>query len=506
MPLRNLVILFFTAIISLICYQTAIRNHYGGLLASAIGEISQNFVEPVDQRELFEGALHGMVEQLDPYSDYISPKELSEFQEELDQEFGGIGIVVGVAEQTQRLTVLSPLPGTPAYEAGLRAGDTILTIDGQSTEGFQLPDAVKLMRGEAGTMVRLTVLQAGSSEPIELELERATIPIASVLGDTRNPDGSWNFSLEQDDRLGYIRLVTFGDQTTEELEETIQSLQGKIDGLLLDLRGNAGGLLAAAVESVDMFIDEGTIVSIRGRNRVEWKDYEATRKATICRDMPLVVLVDHYSASASEIVAASLQDHQRAIVVGDRTWGKGTVQNVIPFEGGASALKLTTATYWRPNGENIHRSKDAKEEDAWGVTPDPGYELKLDDEEFRKLLTYRRERDYGAFPESQKELSEPTDQAKDAEQESETETEKVDLYRFRRPSTAKSHGSCPATYPISSTSGKGRTPRTLTALLTVLLGVDRTISTLYQSCLRRYTRGFSLLRDSGRAHGRECPG
>ena len=400
MPFRNLIILSSIGFFSLVCYSKAIRSHYGSLLAAAIGEVTQEYVEPVDKRELLEGALDGMLRQLDPYSEYISPDDLVKFEEEIDQEFGGVGIVVEVNPQTRRLTVLSPLPDTPAYHAGLRAGDMILSIDGQSTDGFIVTDAVDLMRGKPGTSVQLTILHAGQEEPFDLALERAIIPIASVLGDQRRPDGSWDFALREQPKLAFVRLVTFGDQTASELRQTLSSLaeSNQFDGLILDLRGNAGGLLTAAVAVADMFIDEGAIVSIRGRRENDRRDFEATRPTTIWRDVPMVVLVNRWSASASEIVAACLQDHQRATIVGERTWGKGTVQNVLSFEGGKSALKLTTATYWRPSGRNIHRGREAQEKDEWGVRPDPTEEVRLTDAEFEKVMLLRRDRDYGPAP------------------------------------------------------------------------------------------------------------
>ena len=394
MPTRNLVILVITTLVSMVCYRTAARNHYGALLAHAIGEIDAKFVREVDQRDLFEGAMKGMVEELDPYSGYISPEELQAFSEELGQEFGGIGIQVEVNRETKRLTVLSPLPDTPAYTAGMRAGDQILAIDGTDTENFQILDAVKLMRGEPGSKLVVTVLHAGENETVDMELERAIIPIASVLGDVRNPDGTWQFQLEKHPKIGYIRLATFGQKTATELKATLQELRPKIKGLILDLRGNGGGLLDVAVDVCDIFIEaDKKIVSIRGRDRKEWKDHVAANDPQFDMDVPMVVLVDGYSASAAEIMAACLQDHGRAKIVGMRSWGKGTVQSVMHFEGGRSRLKLTVATYWRPNGHNIHRHVDATADDNWGVTPNEGCLVEVDEETLTKIVYQRRERD-----------------------------------------------------------------------------------------------------------------
>ena len=427
MPARNLIILFLSAVISLLCYHTASRNHYGGLLATAIGEINETFVRPVDDRDLFEGAMDGMVRQLDPYSDYIDPDELAEFKEDLDQKFGGIGILVEVNSKTNRLTVLSPLPDTPASEAGMRAGDQILAIDGKSTEGFQIRDAVDLMRGDPGTSLLVTVLHAGDSESVDMELERAIIPIASVRGDVRNADGTWQFRLEDHPRIGLVRLATFGEKTAQEIRDTIRKLEGKIDGLILDVRGNGGGLLNSAIDVCNLFVDEGGIVSIRGRLESEYRDYYADPSSTVMRDLPLVVLIDGFSASASEITAGCLQDHGRAVVVGTRSWGKGTVQNVMPFEGGKSALKLTVATYWRPSGNNIHRHVDATDEDAWGVTPDEGCLVETDELTFTKIFLLRRKRDRVTTDEEVTDVEESgSDQVTEevvGENESDTDTE-----------------------------------------------------------------------------------
>ena len=400
MPRRNLLILFVSAVVSLACYRQALMSHYGATLTEALSIIDREYIDPVDSRVLFEGAMDGMVGQLDPYSGYTPPEEYNQFQETMDGEFGGIGIIVEVNQETGRLTVLSPLVGTPAYEAGLKSGDVILAIDGTELKDVSLSDSVKLMRGEVGTLVRVRIQHENRPAPIEYELQRARIPIESVLGDARRQDGTWVFRLVDHPKIGYIRIVNFAERTAEELGAALAAYQQpgqKIDGLIIDLRGNAGGLLTAAIETCDAFLDHGEIVTTRGRDKVVMDKYDASLGTELQGDVPLVILIDKYSASASEIVAACLQDHERAIVVGQRSWGKGTVQNVRPLEGGRSALRLTIGSYWRPSGQDIHKRKDAKESDAWGVRPNPGQEVNPTNQEVETFVLARRRRDVTSY-------------------------------------------------------------------------------------------------------------
>jgi carboxyl-terminal processing protease len=395
MPVRNLIVIVLASLLSLVCYAKTPRNRFASLYAEAVDHVSAHYIEEVAPRTLFEGAMNGMLSNLDPYSQYIGPAAYQEFQENLEQEFGGIGVMVELNPETDRLTVLSPIVGTPAYEAGMMAGDIILEVDGESTEGFGLPDAVELLRGPAGTTVKIQVQHKGDPEPVEMDIVRAKIEVPSVLGDIRLPDGNWSFLLEDNPRIGYIRVITFGDHTVSQLRDALRSIEAAgAEGLILDLRYNAGGLLTAAIETCDMFIDEGMIVSTRGRNATIQKQFEASSPMVIEAKMPIAVLVNKYSASASEIVAACLQDHGRAVVGGRRTWGKGTVQNVITLEMGKSLLKLTTATYWRPSGQNIHRGRNTEEDALWGVMPDDGFDVELTREQEEQIARQRRQRDY----------------------------------------------------------------------------------------------------------------
>ena len=392
MPRRTLRLIFAALLVSYLCYERLDRNPYGRYFAEVLDQVDRNYMEPVDKERLFETAVNGVVHQLDGYSSFIGQSKALRFHEQLGQKFGGIGIEVSLDPDTKQLTVMSPIAGTPAYTAGVRTGDKILAVDGNSTAGYSLDDAVKLLRGKPGEAVVLRVLHAGQASPTDYAIARAVIKVDSVLGDRREADGSWNFFLAGHDHLGYVRITSFGDQTVSELTAALAWLQERdCRGLIVDLRNNPGGLLDAAREACDLFLEKGDLIVSTQRRKVR-EEYRASGSGPY-QKLPLVVLVNHYSASASEIVAACLQDHQHADIVGERTWGKGTVQNVIAIEGGKSILTLTTASYGRPSGKNIHRRETSKPEDEWGVLPDPGCEVKMSEEEFTKWIEARRERD-----------------------------------------------------------------------------------------------------------------
>jgi carboxyl-terminal processing protease len=288
--------------------------------------------------------------------------------------------------------------GTPAHEAGIQAGDRLLKIDGKTTETMRLADAVKLISGDPGQKITLTVARENSNDPIEVPLTRAEIRVQSVLGDRRvkgNPK-AWDYLIDSRDKIGYLRLTGFSETATAEMKAALDDLirQGA-RGLVIDLRGNPGGLLRAAVEIADLFLDEGVIVTTRGRDHKE-EVHKAHKEGTLflpAAAFPIAVLVNRNSASASEILAAALQDHGRAVVVGERTYGKGSVQTLTLLERETSALKLTTASYWRPSEKNIHRFPDSTDKDEWGVKPSPGFEVLLTEAERAEYQTYRNDRD-----------------------------------------------------------------------------------------------------------------
>jgi carboxyl-terminal processing protease len=391
MPRRNLVLAISVVLFSLLCYARADRNPHGRYFSEILEKVERRALEPLPQQQLYEAGVRGMLSALDEHTGYSNQAEAQQLNELLDQEFAGIGIRLDLAAADGHLTVLSPIYGSPAYKAGLRAGDQITAINGESTRNLSVDDAVRRLRGRAGQAVSLSVLHSGESTPVEITVVRGKIQVESVLGDARRADGSWSFVLAGHPQIGYVRISTFGARTIEELRSALEQVErAGCRALVLDLRDNAGGLLDAGIAAADMFLDSGVIMTTRGREGNVLETYQAEPGAAI-EALPLAVLVNRYSASASEIVAAALQDHGRAVVIGERTWGKGTVQNVLPVEGGRAVLRLTTAAYWRPSGRNIHRGRDAQPSDVWGVEPDLSVEL--DDDQRRKVAQRWEHRD-----------------------------------------------------------------------------------------------------------------
>lgn len=407
---RNLIITLLVVSACVVCAVKANSSRYVGILNEALHIISKEYVLPVDERQLFEQAMNGMVSELDENSSFIPESEYAAFEEEITNEFGGIGVSASYDNEKKALVVATPMPETPAIRAGLQPLDEIVSIDGKLVGELGENDSRKALRGAPGTRVTLGVVSKGAKEKRSVTVERAMITLQSVLGDTLLENGQWDFRLADRPEIAYIRVSSFGDGTAEKVEQALQ-FKEKPRGLILDLRNNPGGLLDAATYICDLFLSEGLIVQTRGRNGVLLETHRASAGDEIDPTIPVVVMVDGYSASASEIVAACLQDHHRAKVVGSRSYGKGTVQNVVPLQGGRSGLRLTIANYWRPSGKNIQRPKDKDEgEDAgaepekksdepvtWGVSPDAEWDFPLPDEELAKCFLFRSQRDTAEF-------------------------------------------------------------------------------------------------------------
>jgi len=319
------------------------------IFTDVLGLLQKEYVEETNSKDLVYGAIKGMLETLDPHSAFMPPDVYKEMQEETKGRFEGLGIEITLKEGV--LTVVSPIEDTPAFRAGIQAGDQIQKIDGESTKNLTLMDSVKRLRGPRGTKVTITIMREGFTKPREFSLTRDVIPVRSV-----------RYEL-MDKQYGYIRLSQFQEKTEGEFDKAIKALEseskGAIKGLILDLRNNPGGLLDQAVKVSDRFIESGLIVSMEGRREDQKMKFYAHPQGTIA-GYPLIVLVNGGSASASEIVAGAIQDHGRGILVGTHTFGKGSVQTIFPMKDG-SGLRLTTARYFTPNGRSIQ---------AKGIIPD----------------------------------------------------------------------------------------------------------------------------------------
>lgn len=352
------------------------------MFVDTLDEVQRNYVEPISRRELMEAAISGVLSKLDVYSNYIDQEHMDDFRREVESEFGGIGVQIEM--RRGKLTVVYPLPGLPAKAAGIRSGDQILEVNGTSLKDMTVEQSIQMIKGPIGTEVLLKVSHDGGDEEV-VKVSRGNVVLETVRSHRRTSDGEWSFMFDSDAKIGYVRITSFASNTSEELEEALSRLKADdMKGLILDLRFNPGGLLPTAISVSDMFLSEGRIVSTEGRN-VKSRKWDATKAGTFS-DFPMVVLVNHYSASASEIVSACLQDNNRAVVIGERTWGKGSVQKVIELEEGKSALKLTTASYFRPSGKNIHRAPGVDESEEWGVKPNPGMTVELSDRQVQRLL------------------------------------------------------------------------------------------------------------------------
>ncbi len=321
------------------------------LFGDVFERVRADYVEKPDDSKLIETAINGMLAGLDPHSSYMDPKSFRDMQVQTRGEFGGLGIEVTMEDGL--IKVVAPIDETPAAKAGVMANDIITQLDGEQVQGLTLNQAVEKMRGPVNTKIKLTIMRKGQDKPIEVSITRDIIRVRSVRSQVEGDD------------IGYIRLTQFNEQTTEGLKKAITDITAKVSndklkGYILDLRNNPGGLLDQAISVSDAFLEKGEIVSTRGRNAEETQRFNA-RSGDLTKHKPVIVLINGGSASASEIVAGALQDHKRVTVIGTRSFGKGSVQTIIPLGSGNGALRLTTARYFTPSGRSIQ---------AKGIVPD----------------------------------------------------------------------------------------------------------------------------------------
>ena len=357
------------------------------VFTEVLRQIEKNYVEPQDSKKLIYGAIKGMVQSLDPHSSFLTKDEHKELLIETKGSFTGIGIEITIRDNI--LTVVSPIEGTPAYNAGVQAGDKIIRIDNKPSTDITLIDAVKLIRGPKGTDVKITILREGEGKPLEFTITRDVIPLISVRNYLLKPN------------IGYIRISNFQSKTADDLASALENLEKnrKLKGLILDLRNNPGGLLTQAIEVADLFLDSGLIVSTKGRDPSQDIEVSAHKNEKE-RNYPIIVLVNGGSASAAEIVAGALQDNKKALIVGTRTFGKGSVQTILPLSDG-SGLRLTTAKYYTPSGRSIQLS---------GISPDIQLSyIPPDKKEETKRRSFIREEDLtGHMPNEKYEEEEET--------------------------------------------------------------------------------------------------
>jgi len=376
--------------------------------------------ERLGKREDLEGtkdadlSIQMMMANLDPYTVYIDENAKKKAEIDFRAKFTGIGIQIRREPAKDALRVVTPIKGSPAYRAGLKAGDLITQIETDmdkegklmpepkvfTTQGMKTETAVQHILGKANTKVKLTVQREGASQPLEFELRRNTVEVETVLGSKRKDDDSWDFYIDPESKIAYIQLTQFAPGSFRDMENAMRQLdRSGVKGLVLDLRNDPGGLLTSAVDIADLFIDDGLIVTIRPR--VGEPAHYGGKPGGYLK-FPMACLINNGSASGSEIVAACLQDHKRAVIVGERSYGKGSVQNIAPFAPTNAEIKLTTATFWRPSDKNLNKasikdydkmSKEDLEKEDWGVRPDGGFLLKLDRPERNLLDQYLHERE-----------------------------------------------------------------------------------------------------------------
>jgi carboxyl-terminal processing protease len=379
-----------------------VEKHMPRLLDEMLVQIEQNYIQEIDRSELMETALHAMIGKLDGRGqlrpddmEFLSTNQLAEMNVQIDQKVAGIGVVLQ-AENGRVIVGQEPLAGSPAMKGGLKLGDRIVSIDGNELPRNNLAMVVKLLRGPVGTPVAVGVKRGNADELLEFNLVRNTIRLETLRGDHRKPDGVWEFLLpsqmipeasrDKEKKIGYMHLSQVGKQSADEVQEAMTALKAQgMEALILDLRNNPGGMLDGAVTISDMFVETGRILTVKGR--MGETVYDAKPAGTFL-GFPMAVLVNSNTASAGEIIAACLQDNERAVVIGERTFGQGIVRSIVKLTNGLGALKLPVASYYRPSGKNVNRYPGAKDSDDWGVTPNEGYATSSSKEAMAKAVEY----------------------------------------------------------------------------------------------------------------------
>lgn len=372
----NFFVFLIAVILYLLCSGITMRDR---VLIDSLHRIENNALVQPTGKMLFEGAMTGMIQELnrslnDPFSAYIPFSEQKEYEENLDNRFDGIGIVYREDPIQRESEIIYPILNSPAHKAGIRSGDKLLRVNGKETKGLTFREVSELFKSDPKQKIELAILPYDKTEPVEFSISRAPIFRDSVEGDGIDAQGNRIFYLADNPKIAYLRITSFSDRTAIEVRRALKQISEKnAQSLILDLRDNPGGYVAVCVEIAGFFLQptpqQDTIVSTRSRDGTTKTVYRLNQQTPLC-SLPMVALIDGESASAAEILSAALQDYGRATIVGVRSFGKGTVQEIVHLPLNSGTLQLTDASYWRPSNRNIHRNQNVQESDSWGVTPD----------------------------------------------------------------------------------------------------------------------------------------
>ena len=403
---RNLLIVAIVVPGCLLACAAQDRTGQGKRFAEVIHRIDKGYFRTIDSEQLFQAAMEGVFHKLDDRSEFIEPSKLRNYERDFKKEFAGIGVELDAELSSGDIVVVAPVYGGPAWQAGIRSGDRIVSVEDIETSGRNLSKIVAQFRGEVGSQVDLCIRKQGvglndRSAIQDITISRRNITIESVRGDRRLPGGNWDWWLQGDPNIAYLRISHFSKRTDTEVAGLIEKLAFKQPpkGLVIDLRGNSGGMLEGGIALCNLFLEDGLIVAVtndRLKDRSNRKQLQQKWTATagqVLKGVPIAVLVDEFTASVAEIVAACLQDHKRATIVGSRSFGNASVQTITTLSSGPGAIRLTTNEYQRPSGTSLNRLSTSTESDAWGVRPDSNFAFSPTRKQLEDWITWRQDRD-----------------------------------------------------------------------------------------------------------------
>ena len=402
---RNLLIFAIVVPGCILACAAQDRTGQGKRFAEVIYRIDKGYFRNIDSEQLFQAAMEGVFRKLDDRSEFIEPSQLRNYERDFKKEFAGIGVELDAELSSGEIVVVAPVYGGPAWQAGIRSGDRIISVEGIETRGRNLSEIVAQFRGEVGSQVELCIRKQGvglndRSVIQDVTLSRQNITIESVRGDRRLPSGKWDWWLEGDPNIAYLRISHFSKRTDTEVAALIEKLVFKQPprGLVIDLRGNSGGILEGGIALCNLFLEDGLIAAVTNdrSNNSNGKQLQQKWTATagqVLKGVPIAVLVDEFTAGVAEIVAACLQDHKRATIVGSRTFGNASVQTITTLSSGPGAIRLTTNEYQRPSGTSLNRLSTSTESDAWGVRPDSNFAFSPTRKQLEDWITWRQDRD-----------------------------------------------------------------------------------------------------------------